>query len=291
MSSKPTVSLLITDLDNTLFDWLETWQRSFAFVMAELSGALGIDPATFVSESRRIFKTHGTSEYRFLVREIGALMSSKSPRDVTEQFSQVIASCLKIRDETASLYPGVAETLGLIRASGCATAAYTESLRYYALRVVSETGLDGLLTAIYALPDHQFPEDLTHDELAIYGGREPHLSITQCRAAFPDARKPQPEILSRIMKDFHANAKETAYIGDGLMKDVLMAKRAGVIGVWARYGDRRDSQEYDLLRSVSYWTDEEIKRERNTTRKEASPRYSVSSFSELVNLFTFQPLK
>ncbi len=37
------------------------------------------------------------------------------------------------------------------------------------------------------------------------------------------------------------------YVGDTLMKDVLMAQQAGVRDVWAKYGEAQASEEYDGL--------------------------------------------
>jgi phosphoglycolate phosphatase len=279
--------LVITDVDNTLFDWLKTWEQSFTYLIGHISEITGVDVATLIWESRRIHRCHGTSEYRFLIRSLASLVTGSSPEKVTGQFSETISTWLNIRDRNAVLYPGVADSLRLIRASGCAVAAYTESLRYYALRVANRTGLDGLLSSIYVLPDHKTPADITPDELAIYGGSEMALSKTNCTTASPQMRKPDPQILLRIARDFNVGPSETVYVGDGLMKDMLMAQDAGVTDVHATYGDTRDSPAYALLRSVSHWSDGEIERERAITRRDVRPSYSIASFGEILNLFTF----
>jgi len=102
-------------------------------------------------------------------------------------------------------------------------------------------------------------------------------------------RKPDPEVLLRITRDFSVDFRKTVYIGDSLMKDVHMAQSAGAIDVYARYGDTRDSAAYALLREVSHWSDEEIQRDRMTTLRTVCPSYSVASFCEILKLFSFGP--
>lgn len=47
-----------------------------------------------------------------------------------------------------------------------------------------------------------------------------------------------PRVLKDIVQRERTNMTATAYIGDSLAKDVLMANRAGCFAIWAKYGSR-----------------------------------------------------
>lgn len=51
------------------------------------------------------------------------------------------------------------------------------------------------------------------------------------------------------------------YVGDSLMKDVAMAKDAGVLDIHAAYGEAQRRPEYELLRRVSHWPDSTVAQE------------------------------
>jgi FMN phosphatase YigB (HAD superfamily) len=147
LRNQPTVSLLISDLDNTLFDWLHMWYRSFNVLILELETMTGLHRDALLPEVRRIHQKNGTSEYRFLIREVASL----HPREGVDaaECGRAVDRYLAERDRHYKLYPSVAETLRTIRNNGCAVVGYTESLRYYAVRAVRRLRLDGLLNAVY----------------------------------------------------------------------------------------------------------------------------------------------
>jgi phosphoglycolate phosphatase len=74
--------------------------------------------------------------------------------------------------------------------------------------------------------------------------------------------KPNPTVLLEICAAEGVAPHESAYIGDSIARDVLMAKRAGVFAVWAAYGAEHSPIMYEALERISHWTPEEVERER-----------------------------
>ncbi len=74
--------------------------------------------------------------------------------------------------------------------------------------------------------------------------------------------KPDPRVLQDIVRRERTDVVSTAYIGDSLAKDVLMARRAGCFAIWARYGVSNDQEMYSKLVKVSHWNSEDIIREK-----------------------------
>jgi hypothetical protein len=59
--------VLITDLDNTLFDWVALWCACFTAMMNKVVEISGIPVEDLKPEIRRVHQRHGTSEYSFLL--------------------------------------------------------------------------------------------------------------------------------------------------------------------------------------------------------------------------------
>jgi hypothetical protein len=106
-----------------------------------------------------------------------------------------------------------------------------------------------------------------------------HRSIGQGRL------KPDPQILNQIIREVGAVADTTIYAGDSLYKDVAMAKEAGVLGVWAKYGEARGQPGYDFLREVSHWTPEDVEKDRALKEKDVVADAILNEgISELVSV-------
>src|SRR3546814_10603857 len=96
--SKPIRSVLITDVDNTLFDWVNVWHAAFSAMLAELLRLSRLDEATLLSEIRKVHQRVGTSEYRSeehtselqsLMRTSYAVFCLKKKNKIKEQKSQI----------------------------------------------------------------------------------------------------------------------------------------------------------------------------------------------------------
>jgi phosphoglycolate phosphatase-like HAD superfamily hydrolase len=72
---KPNKSVLITDLDNTLFDWFTIWYESFNALISKVSEISGIDRDTLIQEAKPIHQNHGTAEFAFILEELPSLLT------------------------------------------------------------------------------------------------------------------------------------------------------------------------------------------------------------------------
>jgi phosphoglycolate phosphatase len=76
------------------------------------------------------------------------------------------------------------------------------------------------------------------------------------------------------------------------MKDIAMAKDAGIMDVYAQYGKAQHRNEYELLREVTHWADEVVAHEKQLQQRHVNPTHVLeSSFSEILGLFKFQNFK
>jgi len=280
------VSLVITDLDNTLYDWVEMWFQSFSAMLAELIKTSGIEQSILEPEIRSVFQHHGTSEYTFLIEELPSLQKLHPGKDLKEVYKSAIEAYRTARRESRQLYPTVEDTLKILRKErGCRIIAYTESRAYATMHRIQQLNLDGLIDLVYLAPTHKVPDE-NSSRYSL-----PKLKYTKHRFVKEGEFKPNPAILLEIIEQAHEVREKTMYVGDSLMKDIYMAQQAEVTDVFAAYGVAQHREAYEQLRRVSHWKESDVQKEKQIyANLSVKPTYTLqNSFSELLQLFDFVP--
>jgi phosphoglycolate phosphatase len=284
-------------MDNTLFDWLGMWQAAFGAMLDRLVADSGVPRATLEEELYAIHQRHGTTEYAFAIQELPSLRARHPPRadsnaedaDLPTRYAAAIDAYRVMRRRTLTLYPGVRDTLRAVRAAGALVIAYTESRAYYADYRVRTLELDGALDYLYSLPDHALPDGLTASQIRRYPPEHYRLRSTVHRHTREGAWKPDASVLRGILGDVGAEPAETVYVGDSLVKDVAMAQAAGVVDVFARYGDVRSRPGYDVLRRVTHWTPAMMARSEGIREADVRPTHVLDEgFAELLDHVEFR---
>jgi phosphoglycolate phosphatase len=284
-------TVLVTDMDNTLFDWLGMWQAAFGAMLEHLMADSGVPRATLEAEFFAIHQRHGTTEYAFAIQELPSLRARHAPdaEDLPGRYAAAIDAYRVMRRRTLALYPGVRETLRAVRAAGALVIAYTESRAYYADYRVRTLELDGALDYLYSLPDHALPEGVTASQIRRYPPEHYRLRSTVARHTREGTWKPDASVLRDILSDVGAEPAEAVYVGDSLIKDVTMAQAAGVLDVFARYGDVRSRPGYDLLRRVTHWSPAMLARSEGIREADVRPTHVLGDgFAELLDHVEFR---
>ena len=240
-------SVLITDLDNTLFDWVELWLNFFSTMLDSIVEISGIPKEQLIPEIAAVHQRHGTSEYSFLIEEIPSLKIFLNGLPATQVFAEPIHSYRMKRRKHLVLYPTVAETLLKIKGRGTRIIGYTESMAFYSNYRVRRLGLDGVLDYVFCPEDHVLPEGLSAEDLRGYPAEHYELKYTKQYFTPIGSKKPDTKVLNAIISDLGLIKTDCVYVGDNLMKDVAMALDCGVDDVWAKYGQAHRRPEYKLL--------------------------------------------
>ena len=292
MKNKGTVSVVITDLDNTLYDWVDLWYRSFKAMLDQLVKESGVAQEVLIKEFKGVHEKHGTSEYAFSIEELPSLKAKYGEADLATRFEASIQSYRSARKEAMRLYPGTLEALETAKDKGALLVGYTESMAFYTNSRLKKLGLDRILDYVYSPPDHELPNGKTANEIRRYPAEYYSLRRTIARNTPKGELKPNPKILLDIVKEIGATLNETIYVGDSLMKDVLMAQRAGVTDVWAKYGLAQNREEYELLRKVTHWTLEDVEREKKLRVEEVKPSVVLENgLGDLLGEFDVAPFQ
>lgn len=280
---------LITDLDNTLFDWVNLWFTCFSSMLDGIVAISGLPREQLIPEIAVIHKKHGTSEYSFLIEEMPSIRSFLNGRRAVEVFAPAIDAFRRMRREHLKLYPDVAETLLKIKGKGTRIIGYTESMAFYSNYRVRRLGLDGVLDHVFCPEDHRLPDGLSEADLRNYPASHYALKYTKQQFTPRGSKKPDTAVLASIIADLRLDKAECVYVGDNLHKDVAMALDCGVDDAWAKYGQAHRRPEYKLLIDVTHWSAEEVQREQDIKQRDVNPtRILDQSFAQLLGMFDFR---
>lgn len=288
--AKPAKTVLITDFDNTLFDWVELWLQCFSAMLDSIIQISGISREQLIPEIAVVHQIHRTSEYSFLIEELPSLRSFLNGRAAIEVFAPAIEIYRAQRRKYLKLYPSVAETLLKIKGSGTRIIAYTESMAFYSNYRIRRLGLDGVFDCVFSPLDHVLPEGITADDVRYYPAQHYDLRYTKQRHTPKGSKKPDVDVLNSIVAEQNLNKADCVYVGDSLMKDVVMAQDCGIVDVWAKYGQAHRRPEYKLLQDVTHWSPEDVKREQMLREREhVHPKNTLEqSFGDILALFEFR---
>jgi len=287
------VSLCVLDLDNTLWDWVAMWGAMFRAMLDEVIRLSGLPEEVLLPEFRAIHQRHGTAEYAFAIQELPSLRAKHPGADIKALYDPAMHAYYRARKMTLVLYPGVEETLLEIHNRGCRLVAYTESMAFYSASRLRYLGLDELIDFMYSPADHELPRDMRPEDIRQYPADYYVMRRTQQRQTPKGELKPNPDILRTILQDLGSEPRNTIYVGDSKMKDIVMANQVGVTSVWAEYGIAQHTTDYQLLRQVTHWSDEDVQRERlisegvGVDEKDLAPALTIQTFGELLDAFEF----
>jgi phosphoglycolate phosphatase len=254
----------------------------------ELVDATGISEEELLDSFRRVHQRRGTSEYALAVAELDVLAERDGNLDVRERLkkhSAALAAFRERRRRGLHLYPDVRGTLEALRDAGKAVVAHTDAMGVYAQTRLRQLDIEDLFDGVWALSDHELPQELHHDELRQLLEVEPDSSRRRLGRDVSAAElKPNPAVVHEILGAFDVSPDEALYIGDSLTKDVLVAQRAGVVDVYAAYGRAHQRDQYQRLVDITHWTEVDVRRERELREHDVQPTYVVERFSDLLSV-------
>lgn len=291
MEPTPTVRLVVVDLDNTLWDWLNIWFQGFDQLLDDVSTETGISRDVLESEAKVAHQAVHTSDHELVLDDLPSLRALYGKESPRERLREPMHAYYSTRKRLTTLYAGVQETLGRIKASGAKVVAYTESDEFQATLRIKRTGLDGLLDEVWVAPDQAVTDEEMRRRLRTGAPEDYELAVTARKTLQAGLHKPAPTVLLRICQEAGVDAWETVFVGDSIARDVAMAKSAGVISVHAKYGNSWPKDRIELLRRVSHWSPEDVAADElaRATAPTDADYVLERGLWELASLFDFEP--
>ncbi|MEU9511143.1 HAD-IA family hydrolase [Micromonospora sp. NPDC048169] len=282
---RPVVHALILDMDNTLYDWVAYFVPAVRAMVALAAELLDVSEDELRGDLQAVHRNHGNTEHPFALLETSAVerrLPGMSQRARHEHLRPAFAAFNEVRRRHLRLYPDVERTLQTIKATGCHIVGHTEAKDVNISSRARSLGLDVMLEAIYAPQFVGPPHPLGAD-------RRSAPAAIEVRVLPPASRKPNPEIPRRIAEQLGVPPARCLYVGDSLNKDVAMAKRAGMLAAWARYGTHHDSGLWSDLVALSHWDPAAVTAAETSNDNSAryAPDVTLDAFHELCEHYTF----
>ncbi|MGL9706818.1 HAD family hydrolase [Escherichia coli] len=277
------MKLLITDLDNTLYDWVSFYSQSFSAMAEELSKEINVPLDILLSEYKVIHQRFGNSEKPFATLELPSVISYFGANDkilLQKKLTRVFSAFSSKRNHTLKLYPTVRDTLNILRERGVKIVGHTESLEYNSLYRHYKLDVIDFFDHLYTIEDNHnlHPNPKNAKVISVKDDFIIRLSSAES--------KPNPKLLEHICLTENVDIKDAVYVGDSITKDISMAKSIGMKAVWARYGRQFAPELWEILVKITHWTDKDVEREEQLKESfsRVKPDYSINSFAEILDL-------
>jgi FMN phosphatase YigB (HAD superfamily) len=283
------IRALITDLDNTLYDWVTFFALAFDAMLNELAKLLQVERTELVLQFKEVHQRYGSTETPWAALELPSV-KLKFPNlpasEIAQRLEPAFTAFSAARKKHLVLYDRVADTLERLTQGGIKIIGHTEALPVNAFYRLTLLEVLDHFSRIYTVEgpmlDHPFPERLRSFP-------PPEMIRMLPRSE----RKPSPAVLLDICAREGFSPKECIYVGDSRTRDVAMARAAGVIAVWAKYGTQYDPSLWELIVAVTHWTSADVEREAKLRKNIESikPDFTIDQFSELLALNVLRDLK
>ena len=258
--------VLICDLDNTLYDWVAYFVPSFYVMVDKAVDLLKCDRERLLDDLREVHQRHHDSEHPFALLETRTVIShfkGWGRREIAKALDPAFHAFNSARKKHLRLHRGVEPTLEHIRQQGIRLVAHTDSQLFGVVDRLTRLNLTDFFSTVYfrerPQPSHPNPETGRTWLNAFPMQRVRELSKHQL--------KPDTRVLTEICNAEGVGPHEAAYVGDSIARDILMAKKAGVFSIWAKYGAILHTDDYEKLVRITHWTKEDVEKERSLKRE------------------------
>jgi FMN phosphatase YigB (HAD superfamily) len=276
MKGRPAI---LTDLDNTVYNWVDFYAPCFRAMVHTLSGKTRIAESEIVSQFRKVFSLFGSVEYPFSIQHLD--LCQNLPKDKIRELVYLGQLAFgRTRRKRLQPYPGVRETLKWANNQKILVLGVTNAPLYLAWRRIERLGLSGFFAGIVAGEDFPLPEG---DIFAAEYRSKSNAVQRKLRWSLRSIKKkPDPAMYQDVLTAFQLSPSETWVVGDSLAKDVAPALAIGAKGVWARYGNVWEAHNFQTLLSITHWSEAQIV---NTySHHEVVPTAVIDSFAQLQNV-------
>jgi phosphoglycolate phosphatase len=249
----PAPALFVTDIDNTLFDWVAYYVASFTALLKQVEAKIQVPYAALAEEAKVVFEKHGSIEYPFVVQEMPSVLAffgddidgllTEGVRPARDAFNKAAEAFLRP-------YEGVNDALAEVKRRHPKTQliALTDAPRYVAMWKLNKLGILHTFDAVYGLPDPRIPTSDQHGRVKV----DPEILLKhlqqnnfgfkgKIRILPEDYEKPGTKGLKTVLMDYEmdenpAVRQQVVWVGDNQRKDVGLGRRLGVRTAWAAYG-------------------------------------------------------
>ena len=280
------IRAVITDMDNTLYSWVDYIVPSIEAMVGSLCTTTGLPRIRVVQALKEVYERYESNEYPFAIQESNLYSTFHYDFDSFENLVITPArEAFRVaRRKYLVPYRDVLSTLAELKKNGIKVVALTDAPRNPAERRALMMKLDEQLHAIYTLPAFPFPDsgvgrDVVEREKA--GGVKLACPVIELPR---DHEKPDPRGILRICSDLGVAPSEAIFVGDSIVKDVPLAQAVGVLDAWAEYGTYVSAEYKERLAVISAASAMRRNLQQADMLKRKPPTVRLSGFDQVLPL-------
>lgn len=266
------VPVLLTDLDNTLFNWIDYFAPCFRAMVHALAHATKLDEDEIYRQFQEVYSRLETAEYRRAIQELE--LYRREPPEVQERLVRAgFVAFSQARKQRLQAYTTVPSTLHWLKRQGVIVIGVTNSWVVDAVGRLRSLGLSRYLDALVAW-------DGTQSE-----GGQPAIVPTRpaiCRIVpIPSqSRKPSPEGYRAAIACCDIGSRSSLWaIGDSVTNDLVPARELGATTILAKYGGNYDPSNFETILRITHWGAERVRSTYDTTA--ITPDFVIDDFVQL----------
>ncbi|MFZ5468880.1 MAG: HAD family hydrolase [Myxococcota bacterium] len=288
------VRLVVTDMDNTLYSWVDYIVPAVEAMVDAICRATGFPRIKVVQSLKAVYTKYESNEYPFVLQESSIYAEFPDFGSFDKLVIQPARSAFaEARRKYLRPFPHVLSTLTALQQRGIPVVALTDAPRNPAEYRAKWLGFDTHLAALYTLPGFTFPanpegEKLVAQDIVRKDERGDYRAACKVVELPREHEKPNPLGLRQVCKDFGIDPREVVVVGDSLRKDIGVAKEVGALDCWAEYGTYVSVEYRERLDIIS--APAVTRRhaasvyESDGKRPNDAPTHTFSNFSQLLAL-------
>lgn len=291
------VKLMILDLDNTLYNWVDYFAPAFRAMVHILSDQTGIPEETLTNDFSSVYLKYGSTEYPFSVQKLASL--EHFPEALIENLAQqAFRAFSRSRVKRMRPYPGVPSTLHWAQKSGIRIAILTSAPGSNVNGKIRQLGIlnyiDAIVSAPFFLPDdpatisrikgHDLTRGTESEELlAVVAPRGSTKNQLERLAVQFDRAEVKAQGMTYLAKHFELDLKDCVMVGDSIHSDVQTATELGVKAIWARYGLHFANKNRETIEKLTPGGSQAV---RSAYSRDGLPESAIpiDSFDEIQNI-------
>jgi len=287
------IRLVVTDMDNTLYSWVNYIVPAVEAMVEAVCRATGFPKIKVVQSLKRVYEKHESNEYPYALQE-SSLFEEFPDFGSFDKLVILPAQMAfsQARRRYLQTFPQVIETLAALRERKVPVVALTDAPRNPAEQRVRQLKLDEHFAALYTLPAFEFPSTKQGTPLVskvIVEKRERGEYEAKCPVyELPrDYEKPNEAGILRICRDMGVSPSECLVIGDSLHKDIAVAKKVGAVDAWAEYGtyySREYRERLDIVSADAVTRRHAASVLEGETHAPRSATHHLSNFSQILRI-------
>lgn len=242
--------VLITDVDNTLFDFGLYAEAGLRAVIPQICEELSLSFEAAIAELREAFRKYNSIEIPFAYEALESLAELDPENKHTISVSLTEAFWHGAARELIA-YPGVASTMSHLWRNGTAIVAVTDAPMWEVWRKLKHLRILKYFAGVVAVGSLARRKDPILQPADIPEYDKPFQSSGRFYRLLDNTdRKPNPRSYEYVLAEFPVPKDRVTVIGDSPLKDLMPARKLGLKAYWAAYGERNRHME-KLLQAVT----------------------------------------